>query len=104
MRTEECEIDSPFHENFSFGRGNFFVALSSCVELDYLFLYGHYSFFYSTSPPIATFVTHDETNQAMNKLKQIEQYISNKTNEAMCNKLDRSYKLSNTTNHVMCNK
>ena len=48
-------------------------------------------------PPPHTFVTHDETikqsatNQAMNKLKQIEQCVSYKTNEAMCSKLDRSY-------------
>ena len=51
-------------------------------------------------PPPHTFVTHDETNQAqsatnqaMNKLKQIEQCVSYKTNEAMCSKLDRSYNM-----------
>ena len=42
-------------------------------------------------PPPNTFVTHDETNQAMNKLKQIEQCVSNKTNETMCSELERSY-------------
>ena len=39
-----------------------------------LFFYmGIIVFFYSTSPH--TFVTRDETNQAMNKLKQIEQCV-----------------------------
>ena len=56
-----------------------------------LFLYGHYIFF--IPPPPNTFVTHDETNQAMNKLKQIEQCVSNKTNETMCSELDRSYNM-----------
>ena len=48
-------------------------------------------------PPPHTFVTHDETNQAnatnqaINKLEQIEQCVSYETNEAMCSKLDRSY-------------
>ena len=44
-------------------------------------------------PPPHIVVTHDETNQEMNKLKQIEQCVSNKTNEAMCSKLDRSYNM-----------
>ena len=35
-------------------------------------------------PPPHTFVTHDETNQVMNQLKQIEQCVSYKTNDAMC--------------------
>ena len=50
------------------------------------------------SPPIL-FVAHDETNQAnatnqaINKLEQIEQCVSYEINEAMCSKLDRSYNM-----------
>ena len=50
-------------------------------------------------PPPHTFVTHDETNQAnatnqaINKLEQIEQCGSYETNESMCSKLDRSYNI-----------
>ena len=38
-------------------------------------------------------IKQSATNQAMNKLKQIEQCVSYKTNEAMCSKLDRSYNM-----------
>ena len=38
-------------------------------------------------------IKQSATNQAMNKLKQIEQCVSYKTNEAMCRKLDRSYNM-----------
>ena len=51
-------------------------------------------------PPPHTFVIlmmrqikQSATNQAMNKLKQIEQCVSYKTNEAMCSKLDKSYNM-----------
>ena len=72
----------------------FFIAQSSCFMCRVLilnFLGGIKVAF--LIPPPHTFVTHDETNQAMNKLKQIEQCVSYKTNEAMCSKLDRSYNM-----------
>ena len=75
----------------------FFIALSSCAVLFFNFFMGIKVAF--LIPPPHTFVTHDETNQvkrnnqAMNKLKQIEQCVLYKTNEGMCRKLDRSYNM-----------
>ena len=69
-----------------------FIALSSCAEFYFLIFLGGIKVAFLIPPP-HTLVTHDETNQAMNKLKQIEQCVSYKTNEAMCSKLDRSYNM-----------
>ena len=97
---------SPFHENFPSGPfprcprcGNFFIALSSCAEFYfYLIFWGalklHFKFLLSILLLLMMRqINQSATNQAMNKLKQIEQCVSYKTNEAMCSKLNRSYNM-----------
>ena len=76
----------------------FFIALEFMCRV--LFIYFLWALkFLVNSPSPQTFVTHDETNQAnatnqaINKLEQIEQCVSYETNESMCSKLDRSYNI-----------
>ena len=87
-------------ENIIETTNGIFVALSSCAEIFFcaeIFMGG--IIVIPPTPPPIFFVTHDETNQAMNKLDKsnhmyhIEQCVSKKTNEAMCSKSDRSYNM-----------
>ena len=70
-----------------------FVVIFCSSEFMCRDLFFIWALYFFIPPPPNTFVTHDETNQAMNKLKQIKQCVSNKTNETMCSELDRSYNM-----------
>ena len=76
----------------------FFIGLCSCAEFYFfIFLWALKLHFYFLLPILLLLmmrqIKQSATNQAMNKLKQIEQCVSYKTNEAMCSKLDRSYNM-----------
>ena len=80
----------------------FFIALSSCAEFYFLiFLWALKLHFLFLLPILLLLmmrqIKQSATNQAMNKLKQIEQCVSYKTNEATANWTDLTIcnKLSN---------
>ena len=93
----------------------FFIALNSCAEFYFfIFLWALKLHFKFLLPILLLLmmrqIKQSATNQATNKLKQIEQCVSYKTIEAsyICaanwTDLTKCNKLSNKTNHVMCNK
>ena len=79
---------------------HFVVIFCSSEFMCRVSLYGHYSLFFSTSPPTAhTFVTQDDTYHAMNKLSNVYQIRQMKLCAANWTDLSICNKLSNTTHN-----